>query len=143
MKKLIVILICVAFFSVFSINAFAQSLYVNPAEDRLKSIEDSKYVASSINILRNSNGELISVVKPDASKYLPYPITDQFLETQPISKEGILNGKNVEMRQISVEYDYQNCITEMYQVPGYTEQCNWYHRAYVTSLGITLSLIHI
>ena len=24
----------------------------------------------------------------------------------------------------------------MYQVPGYEEQCNWHHRAYVTSLGI-------
>ena len=93
------------------------------------------YISGQISI--NSNGELISVVKTDASKYLPYPITDQFLQTQPILKEGILNGKNIEMRQISVEYDYQNCITEMYQVPGYTEQCNWYHRAYVTSLGIT------
>jgi hypothetical protein len=137
MKKLIVILICVTLFSVFSVNAFAQSLYVNPAEDRLKSIENSKYVASSINILRNSNGELISVVKTDASKYLPHPITDQFLDAQTIQKEGILNGKNIEMRQISVDYDYQNCITETYQIPGYSEQCNWYHRAYVTSLGIT------
>ena len=63
-------------------------------------------------------------------------ITDQFLETQPIIKEGILNGKNFEMRQISVDYEYQNCITEMYQVPGYEQQGNWYHRAYLTSLGV-------
>ena len=136
MKKLVIFIICLAIFSVFSVNAFAQSVYVNPTEDKLKNIENSKYVASSINVLRNSNGELISVVKTDASRYLPYSITDQFLETQPIIKEGILNGKNIEMRQISVDYDYQNCITETYQIPGYSEQCNWYHRAYVTSLAI-------
>ena len=76
-------------------------------------------------------------MKTDASKYLPNPITDQFLDAQTIQKEGILNGKNIEMRQISVDYDYQNCITETYQIPGYSEQCNWYHRAHVTSLGIT------
>ncbi len=63
--------------------------------------------------------------------------TDQFLDMYPIFKEGVLNGKNIEMRQISVEYSYQECIQEMYDVPGYSEQCNWYHRAHVTSLGIT------
>ena len=62
MKKLVIFIICLAIFSVFSVNAFAQSVYVNPTEDKLKNIENSKYVASSINVLRNSNGELISVV---------------------------------------------------------------------------------
>ena len=136
MKYLILIVISISLASVFSVNAFGQSLYVNPDEDNLIKIKDSKYFASSINVLRNSNGELISVVKTDASKYLPNPVTDQFIDTLPIMKEGIINTKNIEMRQVEVNYNYEKCITEMYQVPGYTDQCNWYHRAYVTSLGI-------
>ena len=136
MKYLILIVISISLASVFSVNAFAQSLYVNPDEDSLIKIKDSKYFASSINVLRNSNGELISVVKTDASKYLPNPVTDQFIDTLPIMKEGIFNTKNIEMRQVEVNYNYEKCITEMYQVPGYADQCNWYHRAYVTSLGI-------
>ena len=136
MKYLILIVISISLASVFSVNAFAQSLYVNPDEDSLIKIKDSKYFASSINVLRNSNGELISVVKTDASKYLPNPVTDQFIDTLPIMKEGILNAKNIEMRQVEVNYNYEKCITEIYQVPGYSDQCNWYHRAYVTSLGI-------
>ena len=137
MKKLAILIICLAVFSVFSVNAFAQSLYVDVSEGKLIKIKDSKYIASSINVLRNSDGDLISVVKTDASRYLLDPKTDQFLDMYPIFKEGVLNGKNIEMRQISVEYNYQECIQEMYDVPGYSEQCNWYHRAYVTSLGIT------
>ena len=136
MKYLILIAISISLASVFSVNAFGQSLYVNPDEDNLIKIKDSKYFASSINVLRNSNGELISVVKTDASKYLPNPVTDQFIDTLPIMKEGIFNAKNIEMRQVEVNYNYEKCITEIYQVPGYSDQCNWYHRAYVTSLGI-------
>ena len=136
MKYLILIAISISLASVFSVNAFGQSLYVNPDEDNLIKIKDSKYFASSINVLRNSNGELISVVKTEASRYLPNPITDQFIDTLPIMKEGIFNTKNIEMRQVEVNYNYEKCITEIYQVPGYSDQCNWYHRAYVTSLGI-------
>ena len=136
MRYLILIVISISLASIFSVNAFGQSLYVNPDEDNLIKIKDSKYFASSINVLRNSNGELISVVKTDASKYLPNPVTDQFIDTLPIMKEGIFNAKNIEMRQVEVNYNYEKCITEMYQVPGYADQCNWYHRAYVTSLGI-------
>ena len=136
MKHLILIAIAISLASVFSVNAFGQSLYVNPDEDNLIKIKDSKYFASSINVLRNSNGELISVVKTEASRYLPNPITDQFIDTLPIMKEGIFNSKSIEMRQVEVNYNYEKCITEMYQVPGYADQCNWYHRAYVTSLGI-------
>ena len=136
MKKLAILIVCLAILSVFSVNAFAQSLFVNPADDKLKNIENSKYVASSINVLRNSNGELISVVRTEASKYLPDPITDQFIDTLPIMKKGVFEKKNVEMKQVEVNYNYEKCITEMYQVPGYADQCNWYHRAYVTSLAI-------
>ncbi len=136
MKYIILIIISISLISVFSVNAFAQSLYLNPDEDNLIKIKNSKYFASSINVLRNSNGELISVVKTEASRYLPNPVTDQFIDTLPIMKEGIFNEKNIEMRQVEVNYNYEKCLTEMYQVPGYSDQCNWYHRGYVTSLGI-------
>ena len=35
-----------------------------------------------------------------------------------------------------IEYNYDKCLTDMYQVPGYDEQCNWYHRPFVTSLAV-------
>ena len=136
MNYTIFLVISLALISIISVNAFGQSLYVNPNEDNLVKIKDSKYIASSINVLRNSNGELISVVKTDATRYLPNPVTDQFLDTLPILKQGSIEGKNVEMRQVTVNYNYEKCLTEVYQVPGYADQCNWYHRAYVTSLGI-------
>ncbi len=136
MKYTILIIVSISLVSVFSVSAFGQSLYLNPDEDDLIKIKDSKYFASSINVLRNSNGELVSVVKTEASRYLPNPVTDQFIDTLPIMKEGIINAKNIEMRQVEVNYNYEKCITEVYQVPGYSDQCNWYHRAYVTSLGI-------
>ena len=136
MKYLILVVIGISFASVLSVSAFGQTLYVNPEEDDLIKIKNSKYFASSLNVLRDSNGELISVIKTEASKYLPDPVTDQFLDTLPILKEGMTNKGKIEMRQVAVDYDYEKCITEMYQVPGYSDQCNWYHRAYVTSLGI-------
>ena len=40
------------------------------------------------------------------------------------------------MTQVALDYDYTKCLTELYEVPGYTEQCNWYHRATVTILGV-------
>ncbi len=137
MKKIVMIIIGLTFFSVFSVNAFGQTLYVNPINDKLIEIENSKFTASSINVLRNSNGELISVVRTDASKYFPDPITDQLFDMLPVFGQEIINKKNIEMKQVSVDYDYQECITETFQIPGYTEQCNWYHRGHVTNLGIT------
>ena len=97
MKNFVICIIGLTLFSIFSVNAFGQLLYVNPDEDELIEIKDSKYVASSINVLRNSNGELISVVISNASKYLPNPITDQFLDTLPIVKQGMLDQKNIEI----------------------------------------------
>ena len=136
MKYVIFIIVSLGLFSIFSVSAFGQTLYVNPNDDDLVKINNSKYIASSINVLRNSNGDLISVVKTDASRYLPDPITDEYLDTLPIFKQGIINEQDVKMRQVNVNYNYEKCITEVYQVPGYSDQCNWYHRAYVTSLGI-------
>ena len=134
MKKIILsCIIGLSLIAVLSTSAYAQSLYVDAHAGELKKIEGSKYLASNISVLRNADGELISVVKTDASRYLPKPVTDKFLDTLPILKKGNVNGENLSMMQITVEYNYDKCLTDMYQVPGYDEQCNWYH----------LSLIHI
>ena len=70
----------------------------------MEKIQNSKYIASNISIIRNSSGELISVVKTEASTYLPKSITDKFLDTLPEMKKGSMNGKNVSMMQTIVEY---------------------------------------
>ncbi len=137
MQKVVTVIICLTLFSVFSVNAFGQTMFLNPSEDSLMDIQNSKFTASSINVLRNSNGELISVVKTDASKYLSNPITDQFFDILPVLEQKIIHKKGIEMKQVSIDYDYEKCITETYQIPGYMDECNWYHRAHVTSLRIT------
>jgi len=139
MKKIALLMILVFGSSVVfvtSANAEVLNVEVNTAGG-LKKIDDSKYKASAISVLRNSDGELLSVVKTSATRYLDKSVTDGFIDTLPVIKKGILNGKNLEMTQIAIDYDYAKCLTELYDVPGYTEQCNWYHRATATILGIT------
>ncbi len=135
-KKIILIIIGLSLVSLISTNVYAQNLYVDSHSGDLQKIENSKYFASVVNVLRNSDGEIVSVVTSTATRYLPKPVTDQFLDSIPIMKKGIVEGKNVEMRQVTVDYNYEKCLTEVFQVPGYSDQCNWYHRAFVTSLGI-------
>ena len=122
---------------VFVTSANAEVLNVEmDTAGGLKKIDDSKYKASAISVLRNSDGELVSVIKTTATRYLDKSITDDFIDTLPVMKKGTLNGKNLEMTQVALDYDYTKCLTEMYEVPGYTEQCNWYHRATATILGV-------
>ena len=120
---------------VTSANAEVLNVEIDTAGG-LKKIDDSKYKASAISVLRNSDGELVSVIKTTATRYLDKSVTDEFIDTLPVMKKGTLNGKNLEMTQVALDYDYTKCLTEMYEVPGYTEQCNWYHRATATILGV-------
>jgi len=139
MRKIILLIILAFGFSVVfatSANAEVLNVEVNTAGG-LKKIDDSKYKASAISVLRNSDGELLSVIKTSATRYLDKSVTDEYIDTLPIMKKGILNGKNLEMTQVTLNYDYAKCLTELYEVPGYTEQCNWYHRATATILGVT------
>ena len=138
MKKISLLMILVFGFTVvFVTSANAEVLNVEvDAAGGLKKIDDSKYKASAISVLRNSDGELVSVIKTTATRYLDKSITDDFIDTLPVMKKGTLNGKNLEMTQVALDYDYTKCLTEMYEVPGYTEQCNWYHRATATILGV-------
>ena len=139
MRKIVLLIILVFGFSVVfmtSANAEVLNVEVNTAGG-LKKIDDSKYKASAISVLRNSDGELLSVIKTSATRYLDKSVTDEYIDTLPVMKKGILNGKNLEMTQVTLNYDYAKCLTELYEVPGYTEQCNWYHRATATILGVT------
>ena len=120
---------------VTSANAEVLNVEIDTAGG-LKIIDDSKYKATAVSVLRNSDGELVSVIKTTATRYLDKSITDEFIDTLPVMKKGTLYGKNLEMRQVAIDYDYAKCLTELYDVPGYTEQCNWYHRATVTILGV-------
>ena len=138
MKKIaLLIILAFGFTVVFVTSANAEVLNVEmDTAGGLKKIDDSKYKASAISVLRNSDGELVSVIKTTATRYLDKSITDEFIDTLPVMKKGTLNGKNLEMTQVALDYDYTKCLTEMYEVPGYTEQCNWYHRATATILGV-------
>ena len=138
MKKIALLMILAFGFTVvFVTSANAEVLNVEiDTAGGLKKIDDSKYKASAISVLRNSDGELVSVIKTTATRYLDKSITDDFIDTLPVMKKGTLNGKNLEMTQVALDYDYTKCLTEMYEVPGYTEQCNWYHRATATILGV-------
>ena len=138
MKKIYLLMILAFGFTVvFVTSANAEVLNVEiDTAGGLKKIDDSKYKASAVIVLRNSDGELVSVIKTTATRYLDKSITDEFIDTLPVMKKGTLNGKNLEMTQVALDYDYTKCLTELYEVPGYTEQCNWYHRATVTILGV-------
>ena len=138
MRKIILLIILAFGFSVVfmtSANAEILNVEVNTAGS-LKKIDDSKYKASAISVLRNSDGQLLSVIKTTATRYLDKSVTDEFIDTLPVMKKGTLNGTDLEMTQVALDYDYAKCLTELYEVPGYTEQCNWYHRATVTILGV-------
>ena len=139
MKKIVLLMILAFGFTVLfvtSANAEVLNVEIDTAGG-LKKIDDSKYKASAISVLRNSDGELVSVIKTTATRYLDKSVTDEFIDTLPVMKKGTLNGKNLEMTQVALDYDYTKCLTELYDVPGYTEQCNWYHRATATILGVT------
>ena len=135
-KILFSCIITLSILTIFSSGVFAQSLYIDKDELEMEKIQNSKYIASNISIIRNSSGELISVVKTEASTYLPKSITDKFLDTLPEMKKGSMNGKNVSMIQTIVEYQYEECLGEIFQVPGYDKQCDWYHRPYITNLAV-------
>ena len=101
-------------------------------------IEESKYIASGVSVLRNSDGELISVVRVDATRYLDDPIIDKFLKSDPdyLIKQGTINGERVSLHKVEVDYNNPDCLDRTFEVAGYNDECNWYHRAFVTMLGI-------
>ena len=119
--------------------AFAQTLYTEAFVGELKDIEDSKYRASAVTIIRNGNGELISLSKTDVSKYGDSSVIDNFLNSKPeyLIKQGKLNEQNVNLYNFKVEYSNPECTEKVFDVPGFNDRCNWYHRVFSTILGVT------
>ncbi len=139
MKKIhIILLVMVLVVPICISQVYAQTLYVDARVGDMDKIEESKYKVSGVSIVRNSDGELISVVRVDATRYLDDPIIDRFLESNPdyLVKEGTVKGEKVSLHEIKASYLYPECLEEVFDVIGYNNECEWYHRAYVTMLAV-------
>ena len=139
MKKIhILLLVMILIVPICISQVYAQTLYVDARVGDMDKIDESKYKVSGVSIVRNSNGELVSVIRFDAARYLNDPIIDVFLKSDPeyLIKQGTINGERVSLHEIEVDYNNPECLTETFQVPGYSDPCEYYHRAFVTILGI-------
>ena len=135
---LILLLFVMMIIPIFSVTVNAETLYIDASVGKMKDIRESKYLASAITIVRNSDGGLISVVKADATRYLDDSIIDRYLNynSENLVKSGIVDGEIVKMYQIKIEYDNPKCAEETFLVPGFIDECNWKNRAFVSMLGV-------
>ena len=139
MEKIIYFIIpIILLISISTTSAFAQTLYVDASISDMDRIEESKYRATAVSIVRDSDGNLISVVKIDATRYLDDPIVDIFLNSDPkyFVKTGNVNQQNVSLYRTVAEYNNPECLERLFEVSGYDSKCEWYHRAFVTMLGV-------
>ena len=139
MKKVQILILIIIFLVPISVtHVYAQSLYVDAKVGDMDEIEDSKYKASGLTVVRDENGSLISVVRVDASRYFNDPIVDQFLESDPeyLIKQGMIGEDKISLYRIEVGYYTPDCLIEVMNVPGQYDPCNWYDRAFVTMLQI-------
>ena len=136
--KILYITLFLIFIIPFSISIVNAQLYVDVSVGDMDDIDDSKYRATGLNVVRNAEGELISVVRVDATRYLDDPIVDKFLNSDPknMIKTGIIREQSVSLYRIEAVYNYHECLPELFEVPGYFDSCIWYHRAFVTMLGV-------
>ena len=97
LAMILVVPICIS-------QVYAQSLYVDVSVGDMDPIEESKYRATGISVLRNSDGGLISVVRVDATRYLNDPVVDRFLKSNPdyLVKQGTINGERVSLHKVEV-----------------------------------------
>ncbi len=137
-KIQIFIIVLIFLIPISAIHAYAQTLYVDATVGDMKKIENSKYKGSGVSIVRNGDGELMSVVRVEASRYLDDPIVDEFLNSEPkfLIKKGTVNNEKVSLYKVEVDYYNPECLPELFKVPGYMNECDWYHRAFVTMLGL-------
>ena len=135
MKKIYIIIFSVLIIPVLVSTVNAQTLDVDVHVGDLKDIEESKYKASGVTIVRNAEGELISVVKVDASRYLDHPIIDEYLTTAPTAtliKKGMLGTDTVSHYRIVVGYMNPVCSEILFDVPGFNDKCDWYQSVFST-----------
>ena len=140
MKKIYAIIFVVLIIPVLVSTVNAQILQVEVDLDELKDIEESKYKASGITTMRNAEGELISVVKVDASRYLDNPIIDQYLITENPSvslvKKGMLGVDTISHYRVVVDYMNPVCSETLFEIPGFNDECDWYQAVFSTSFMI-------
>ena len=79
-------------------NTFAQDmLNQNLLSTELISMKNSKYLGYVQIEVRNSNGALVSVTESDTFDYLPFAITDEFLNEIKVDNIVSMNDKNYEI----------------------------------------------
>ena len=139
MKKIQIVLLLALCIIPISISQVDATLYVDASIADMDKIKDSKFKASAVSIVRNAEGELMSVVRVEASRYLDDPIVDEFLNSDGnmLVKTGTLNNEKLSLYRTIAEYDNPQCLEKQFDVPGYNNECDWYHRAFVTMLGVT------
>ena len=122
----IVFLICTSF---FISNAFAATLEGKATTEALEKIDKSKYLAQALTIHRNANGDIIGATQIDASRYLNHPMLDKYLDFLPTVKTGIMNQKQVELKQLSWTTEFNDCFQKI--------TCQDYMYSFVTILGMS------
>ena len=136
MKKIYAIILVVLIIPVLVSTVNAQTLDVDVHVGDLKDIEESKYKASGITTIRNIEGELISVVRVDASRYLDNPIIDQYLVTENPSvslvKRGMLGADTISHYRVVVDYMNPLCSETLFDIPGFNDECDWYQAVFST-----------
>jgi len=82
-------------------NTFAQyMLNRNRGSTELISMKNSKYFGYVQIEVRNSNRVLVSVTESDTLHYLPFAITDEFLNESEVDNIVSMNGKNYEIYKL-------------------------------------------
>ena len=135
MKKIYIVIFLVLIIPVLVSTVNAQTLHVDVHVGDLKDIEESKYKASGVTIVRNAEGELISVVKVDAARYLDHPIIDEYLTTAPTAtliKKGMLGTDTVSHHRVVVGYMNPVCSETLFEIPGFNDKCDWYQAVFST-----------
>ena len=135
MKKIYIVIFSVLIIPVLVSTVNAQTLHVDVHVGDLKDIEESKYKASGVTITRNAEGELLSVVKVDATRYLDHPIIDEYLTTAPTAtliKKGMLGTDAVSHYRVVVGYMNPVCSETLFEIPGFNDKCDWYQAVFST-----------
>jgi len=135
MKKIYIVIFLVLIIPVLVSTVNAQTLHVDVHVGDLKDIEESKYKASGVTISRNAEGELISVVKVDAARYLDHPMIDEYLTTAPTAtliKKGMLGTDTVSHHRVVVGYMNPVCSETLFEIPGFNDKCDWYQAVFST-----------
>ena len=141
MKRIVTIIFVILLIPIIALTVNAQSIQVDINKDSMQDIENSKYRASGVTITRNAEGQLISVTKVDATRYLDHPIVDRYLEAGnpflTLVREGELGTNTVKQYRVIAEYTNPICSEILFDVPGFNDKCNWHQSVFSSLFGVT------